>query len=68
MKYVMVLGERALGVSGMADATSGVLGWDQTQRRIGAGWPRRQAPPAFGNWERVGDAVLAGPADAAGRG
>lgn len=45
-----------------ADATSGVRTWEEVQRRVGGGWPRREAGLSLPGWEWNGR-VWRGPND-----
>ncbi|MBB6670496.1 carbohydrate kinase family protein [Cohnella nanjingensis] len=46
-----------------ADAVSGVPSWDEVQRRMQAGWARREQELSLPDWRRIADGLWAGPAD-----
>ncbi len=50
-----------------ADAVSGVPSWDDVQRRMQAGWARRDQALPLADWRQIADGLWAGPGDGGGR-
>ncbi|MBX5436438.1 MAG: carbohydrate kinase family protein [Alicyclobacillaceae bacterium] len=58
---------RALAVGAcnveQADATSGIVPWDEVERRLAAGWKQHPPSPAFRGWARGAGGVRRSPRD-----
>jgi sugar/nucleoside kinase (ribokinase family) len=49
-----------------ADATSGVMAWEETQGRVRRGWERAASPVAEKGWGKGADGLWHGPGDGRG--